>query len=374
MYQGSVAISTLKLIDPKSKKIVSRNRWHYAVELSRLLQDLHYQVTWFQIGNGWKSQLIPGVTLCGVLRDGPQLFTWPQTSDDFYEKTHAFEWTIYFDLILAYPQVHENSIAVSHGIWWDDPLSESNLPTEAEREEWKRRLWIALKSPQKVVSVESGLIHWATATWPGLYHTFEYIPGFVPTWVDEASSGIPEFPKSSEASVKILFSGALTPEAGISETIRAMEVLLETDPSFEFYLSGEGSEASIKFLAEWSGKYPQSHFHPGAVSQQTLAQMDLVLFPDKCCQETGMSCLAAMSLGKPVVVGQNSGLSDLVIPDHNGIVINPTDQDLINVIRHLAGQPEFRCRLGENARNVAQCYTLPVWRQRWQRLIEKTFR
>ncbi|HBF38853.1 MAG TPA: hypothetical protein DDW50_16230, partial [Firmicutes bacterium] len=309
MNRGSVAIAALKLVDPMTRRVLSRDRWHYAIELSKLLLDLHYEVAWFQIGDGWKSQLIPGVPLFGVLQDSAQLFTWPKASDDFYEKTHGFEWTVYFDLILAYPQVHEVSIAISHGIAWDDPLFESLLPTETEREEWKRRLWMALRAPQKVVTVESGLIHWATATWPGLYNSFEYIPNFVPSWVDEESPspGMAEFGEHVEGSIKILFSGAMTPEAGISETIRAMESLLDRDNRLEFYLFGYGSEATVKYLMEWAEKHPRSHFQAGLIPGKVLAQMDIVLFPGKSCQETSMSCLAAMSLGKTVIVGQNSG-------------------------------------------------------------------
>lgn len=376
MSKGSVAIATLKLMDPLARKFVSDYRRQYAIELSKLLLDLGYEAAWFQPGNGWHSQLIPGVPVYGVLRDGAQLLTWPATSDDFYEKAHGFDWSIYFDLILAYPQVHESSIAVAHGISWDDPLFESKLPTEAEREEWKRRLWMALRAPQKVVAVESGLIHWATATWPGLYHTFEYLPNFIPAWAEEESpvSGRPEALESCENTVRILFPGPLTPEAGISETIRAMETLLEKDDRIEFHWVSSGPAATVKYLTEWSEKHPRSLLITGPVTGKTLKQADIVLLPGKSFQETDMICLAAMSLGKTVVVGQNSGLADIVIHDHNGIIINPSAKVLIEVIRYLINSPEERRHLGDNARAVAQHFALPVWRQRWQRLIEKIFR
>lgn len=376
MRKGSVAIATLKLMDPLARKFVSDYRRQYAIELSKLLLDLGYEAAWFQPGNGWHSQLLPEVPVFGVLRDGAQLLTWPATADDFYEKAHGFDWCIYFDLILAYPQVHESSIAVAHGISWDDPLFEAKLPTEAEREEWKRRLWMALRAPQKVVTVESGLIHWATATWPGLYNTFEYLPNFIPAWAEEEApvAARPGAPESCTNTVRILFPGPLTPEAGISETIRAMETLLEMDDRIEFQLANAGPAATVKYLTEWSEKHPRRLLITEPVTGKILKQADLVLLPGKSFQETDMICLAAMSLGKTVIVGQNSGLADLVIHDHNGIIINPSAEVLIEVIRDLINSPEERRHLGDNARAVAQHFALPVWRRRWQRLIEKIFR
>lgn len=376
MSKGSVAIATLKLIDPATGKFISDYRRQYAIELSGLLRELDYEVAWFQPGKGWQSLLIPDVPLYGVLQDEAQLFTWPVTSDDFYEKTHGFDWAIYFDFVLAYPQARESSIAIAHSMTWDEPLFESKLPTEAEREEWKRRLWMALRAPQKVVAIESGLIHWATATWPGLFHTFEYIPNFIPAWAKEESPNTEKsnMLESGPGPIRILFPGPLTPEAGISETIRAMETLLERDDRIHFYWVNTGPEATVKYLTEWFEKHPHSCLLAEPVTRKTLEQADIVLFPGKSFQETDMICLAAMSFGKTVIVGQNSGLADIVIHDHNGLIINPTEKTLIEGIQHLINSPEERRDLGNHARAVARHFTLPAWRQRWQRLIEKTFR
>ena len=211
---------------------------------------------------------------------------------------------------------------------------------------------------------------------PRLYNTFEYLPNFIPAWAEEEApvTARPGAPESCANTVRILFPGPLTPEAGISETIRAMETLLEMDDRIEFQLANAGPAATVKYLTEWSEKHPRRLLITEPVTGKILKQADLVLLPGKSFQETDMICLAAMSLGKTVIVGQNSGLADLVIHDHNGIIINPSAEVLIEVIRDLINSPEERRHLGDNARAVAQHFALPVWRRRWQRLIEKIFR
>ena len=89
------------------------------------------------------------------------------------------DYAIYFVTFLAYPQVLEKSISISHGVFWDYPGFDSQLPTKADRDEWLRRYHIALSGPDKIISVDTNTINWVNATWPCLAHKLEYIPNFV---------------------------------------------------------------------------------------------------------------------------------------------------------------------------------------------------
>ena len=94
MRKGSVAIATLKLLDPLARKFVSDYRRQYAIELSKLLLDLGYKAAWFQPGNGWHSQLLPEVPVLASA-DGPASH---YATSTFLRKAHGFDWCI-FDLI-----------------------------------------------------------------------------------------------------------------------------------------------------------------------------------------------------------------------------------------------------------------------------------
>ncbi|HOJ78446.1 MAG TPA: glycosyltransferase family 4 protein [Bacillota bacterium] len=374
MSKGNVGIATLMLVDPISYKIISPSRWIYAVELTKLLIELGYEVSWFQIGNGWKAELLPGVPLLGYLSPEHQFYTYPKASDDFYEKTQGVDWAIYFDLILAYPQVHERSIAVAHSINWDDPLFESSLPTEIDRKEWKRRLLIAINSPLKVVTPGSTLIHWATATWTGLQHQFEVIPEFVPTEseVDQQFRLADLKIDLNADSVNILFYGTLLPGSGISETLQAMEILLNDHSSVNFLINANGPETAVNFLKEWSTTHQRSFFSVKPFSDDVSKAIDIVLFPAKQHQELGMECLRQMAASKTIITGQNSGLTDYIIHDHNGLIINPSCHSILETVKMLIENRAECQRLGANAHATAQCFTLQNWKKRWQDLISRT--
>lgn len=372
----NVGMAVRQLVDLEQRKVVSHERWLYAVELTKLLVDLGYHVEWRQLGNGWCTEIIPGVPLWGTLPGEAQFHTYPLASEAFLEQSGDVDWAIYFDPILAYPQAHPLSIAIDHGVYWDDAMFESSLPTQTVRDEWKRRLWCAYTGVRAVVAVDTGVIQWATATWPGMHYRFTYIPNFVPPASEQpAGEQKPEMLAAAEPvenrPFRVLYPGQLVPSEGVSEVVRTMEYLLESSNSYQFYLIGSGSDEARRFMTEWANqRHPHVCYQPQPLSESLLAQMDVVIFPAKSGQGTSMLCLQAMAAGKPVVVAQTGGLTDIIIHDHNGVVIQPTAERLVRVLEELRQQPERRRLLGHHARQVAASFSLEHWRARWRRFLE----
>lgn len=400
------AVCALRLVDPERRRIFSARHWLYAVELSRLLTDLGYETVWYQLGTGWRSEVTTNVPLVGVLPERSQLGFWPEASSSFWEKSGGAELAIYFDARLAYPQTHEASIAIAHGIDWNDPLLEVRLETDREREEWRRRFWMALQGPQNVVAVDTGFIQWATATWPGLYNTFVHIPDFAapcPGGEGAGEAGDPQgtggsaiFPESKATSgsgdppdsitprepkpaesgqpVRILFWDALTPRSGIAQTLQAIEPLLKAFPEIEFVIAGSAAPETNEFLTRWAEVHPRTTFVPGELPAGSLRGVSILLMPGKWGTGATHLCLQGMAAGAAVLVGQSSGLTDLVIHDYNGRVIQGTAEAIRDSVERLILDSDARRRMGERAREVAAHFTLERWRERWVRVMESVHR
>ncbi len=371
--KGTVGIAAVQLIDPEKHHILSHDRWAYAVELSRLLLDLDYDVCWWQVGKNWRSELIPGVPLIGNLRGEVQLFTRPYASEDFWNEAGHVDWAIYFDLILAYPQAHECSVAIAHNIYWDDPLWESRLAAEAERDEWKRRLLLAIHGPQITAAADTGFIQWTTTEWPGLYHKFVYIPNFVPADMAGETAVHPAASFHDEK-LRILCPQPLQPQEGISETVRAIDYLTSRYTHMAFTITGSGSARVDEAMRQWADAREQVVFQPQHLSRQILADADIVLCPGKYNQGTSFMCLAALAAGKALVVGQTGGMTDLVLHGHNGLVINPNTASIVAAIEALNADRDLCAEMGRNSRLIANCFSLDRWRERWRELLDRTFR
>lgn len=362
-----VGLAAVSLVDAGTRRILDADRWTYAVELTRLLQGRGYRVAWWQTGDGWRGEVLPGVPLHGTLRPTCQLLTWPRACEDFLEQANAVDAAIYFDLALAYPQVHEISLAVAHGMDWDSALHASRLPTDEEREEWRRRLGLSLRNPRKVVTADAGIMHWAAATWPGLQHAFEYIPGFL-------SALPPAVEAPARPGVTVLSPGPFSPERGISETIRAMEVLLARYPDLKLRLSGSGTPRIEAFLREWVDRHPGAGMDSHPLTCELLLDADIVLFPVKSGPGPILACLKAMAMGRAVVAGWAGGLGGLILQDHTGVVVAPGAENLVEAIAALMSCPDRRRWLGHHAREAAvRGFSLDRWQQRWTRLLDRVF-
>jgi len=368
--KGTVGILTTNFFNPEGNRIIYGGAERYGFELTRLLVDLGYRVRWWQIGTGWRKELMPGVEICTIPETKSDLLTFPNVNQHFYEQAMDVDYAIYFVTFLAYPQVLPRSISISHGIFWDYPGFDFQLTGEPARKEWLRRMHIALSNPLKIVSVDTNTINWANATWPGLSHKFEYIPNFV-----DVNESCPR--QAHPGKVRVIFPRRLTYVRGLNETVRAAEVLTRKYPQVEFHLVGRGHTDRLEAEAlKWASTHNNIFYYwqPPHAMAQILSHMDIALIPTKGTEGTSLSCLEAMAAGCAVIASPVGGLTDLIIDGYNGLLVKPTPVDLIEAIELLINDVQKREALGEKARETAAAFSMERWREKWIKIIHEVFR
>lgn len=372
MSKGKVGILTTNHYNPEGNRVVYGGAERYGIELTRLLLELDYEVAWWQVGTGWQKEFLPGVPLHSIAESGDQFQTCPRLNQSFYEQAVQMDFAIYFVTFLAYPQVLDKSISISHGIFWDYPGFDSVVPTEELRRERLRRLWIALNGPQKVVSVDTATIQWATTTWPGLWHKFEYIPNFV-----DLNMFSPPEKKEERETIRILFPRRLTSVRGINEAARAAEILSGKYNHLEFHFVGRAHDDRLeKEMIRWTGKFSNIYYYwaPPQNMNRVYQNMDIVLIPSKSTEGTSLSCLEAMAAGCAVITSYTGGLPDLITHGFNGLLVKPTANNLISAIEELMADRDRRGHLADNARITARYFSLDIWKQSWTKVISEVFR
>lgn len=152
-----------------------------------------------------------------------------------------------------------------------------------------------------------------------------------------------------------------------------MEILITKEKQLKVLFTGKGSKSAVQYLTEWANNHQRACFAPQPLTDNLLAKVDLMLFPAQRNQTTSMNCLKGLVNGVPVIVGQNSGLTDLVFPEYNGFIIKPDVINLVETIQGFIAYSQQQKYLSENAKKIAQYFTLDIWRNRWRHLLQRVF-
>lgn len=163
----------------------------------------------------------------------------------------------------------------------------------------------------------------------------------------------------------------LREQKGIDLLIRALSLLTYSAPTHCF-ISGSGpEEAKLKALARDS-KIP-IHFvgHQDHVDQW-LHAADVVVMPSRS-ESFGRVTVEAMACGRPLIAARVGGLTQAVVHDETGILVEPESETaLARALDTLLAQNDLRTRLGAAARRRwEENYTIErmadSWVEAWKR-------
>ncbi|MCK8817061.1 glycosyltransferase family 4 protein [Natroniella sulfidigena] len=371
--KDKVGILTSNFYDPSGERLIYGGAERYGYQLTKLLLDLDYEVEWWQVGSGWEQELMDGVMVKSIPVTKSPYETMPDLNYAFLERAADIDYAIYFITFLAYPQVKEKSISLSHGIYWDYPTFDNLINGQQGREEWLRRLKIALTGPEKIVSVDTAFIQWVKATWTGLDHKFNYIPNFV-----DLEKFNPQNRREvlKEKPIRIIYPRRLTTVRGINETIRVAEVMTSENKDLEFHIVGRGhKDGTEKELMKWASKHERIYYYWQSPERmaQLYKQMDIALIPTKAAEGTSLSCLEAMASGCVVISSHVGGLSDLIFNEYNGLLVKPTAKNLIEAISSLLADPKQARLLSQRGIEVAKTFSMKQWRKNWEAILKEVF-
>jgi glycosyltransferase involved in cell wall biosynthesis len=355
-----VCVVIRQFFDEHGENMFCGGAERYLIELERLLRDLGYHPEVYQSGAGHWVRSYNGLRVVGLDTGGNQA----RLNRVFHTEVPPGALTIYLEFSLAAPYCHPNSIGVSHGIYWDD---EHALAGALEREMLAFTVIEALEHASTVVSVDTSTINWVRGTQAGLAQKFIYIPNFVDTQEFRPS---PE--SGSRERLVVLFPRRLNRARGFWLLCDVLPELVWQFPGVDFHLVGKGGpreEAEARsFVRRYSGQVRWYVLPPERMSEAYSAA-DIAIIPTVWSEGTSLSCLEAQASGNAVIATTVGGLSDLVLHDFNGLLIEPTAAQLRNALVSLITDRELRSRLSRQATAVAQTFSLDRWRRSWTEVL-----
>jgi len=158
-----------------------------------------------------------------------------------------------------------------------------------------------------------------------------------------------------EKGVRVLMATRLLWEKGVGEYVEAARILKEKQPDVEFLLAGapdEGNPASVPgaTIANWQKEGIITVLGHVEDMVALLQEADVAVLPSYR-EGTPRILLEAAACGLPIVATDVPGCREIVEHKVNGLLVPAKDpRALAEALRHLAGNPVERRRMGEAGR------------------------
>ena len=306
---------------------------------------------------------IPVICLSGT-EDYWTQSTNPRLNMIFNEVAIHYDLVIFFATFLCYPFVPNNSISISHGIFWDYHAHYIANARPEDKAEFMRKQLFGFTEPDVCVAVDSNVRKVIAAIQPGAERKINIIYNFVDT---EAFTPAKE--KTWEG-INVLYPRRLTILRGCNDLIKASQQY----PDYQYLAVGQaGDERIEQSTSAWGNTKKNIKFiwKPMEEMPEVYQQADISVVPTKAAEGLSLSLLESMSCGLPVVTTPVGGLGDAVIPNYNALIYDPHYGGLGECIDFLAKNEDVRQVMGERNREIAkQCFDISLWRERWRRLIQ----
>ena len=334
----------------------------YLLELTRIIREFNHEPVVFQSASREWERKYGDITFYGLDTKGNN----QKLNVLFHKVVKPDSPVIYLAFNLAAPFCNEDSLGISHGVFWDH--KEYDFPEE--RMQSNEQLLAAIANLARVVSVDTNTINWLRTMQPSLADKCVYIPNFVDTEIFRK----PE--KYGNDKLVVLYPRRLYPARGFWLVKEIIPEFLDAYPNIEFHFVGQADPDEKEAMSRLMGEYPQRVLWKTLDMQdmqQAYEQADITLIPTIYSEGTSLSCLEAMAAGNAVIATNIGGLTDLVIHGFNGLLIEPSVTGLHDALALLCENQELRTHLRKNARQVAGAFTIESWQNRWRKVLEEEF-
>jgi glycosyltransferase involved in cell wall biosynthesis len=369
-----VAFMATTFLDFEGDNFFSGGAERYLVDLVQLCEQQGIGAVIYQYGNYPWVRKFKGVDVISLSRGGQHareysIATVRMFNRLFQEQTaERASLSVYSAYFNAWPHGSiDSSIGIIHGVCWDNPASQ--YKDGALFWEQNRRFIESTHMCSELVSVDTNSANW--------FQTIDYSLGqrikVVPNYVDHMSfTPRMEYDLARDKLV-ILYPRRLYAPRGLYIVLEVMDRILEKYPQIEFHFVGKGDADDTvhveRKIQQWNGRV-KWFWLPMEEMASAYQQADISLIPSLYSEGTSLSCLEAMACGNAVIATRIGGLSDLVIHNYNGMLIEPVAQALMKAIEELVDNPNKLTAFKQRSVEVADAFSKHHWEKSWTNIIE----
>jgi glycosyltransferase involved in cell wall biosynthesis len=361
-FKKTIAIVSSYLCDydmPQNGFIIGGAQ-RYCIDLSKLFYSIGYK-TVFVTKAKFNTEIIINDYSKMVAIKSPK----GSTGDIKYSK-EVFkllnkikpEIACYSEMQIAFPYCYENSFALQHGIYWDNP----NYKLKSKFIIY--RTLYAMRKLKKVICVDTNFINWCRE------QSKEYFSNpskliYIPNYADEEQFKYNYIEWDDSKPFNLLFPRRMDPRRGYDLFMNMCRTLKKKGYNIVPVLAFE--EYNDKAFKD---RYPDYNdlgcvvVHPKMNEIQELYNCAFLTYvPTIWSEGTSLSAIESMSRGTPVIASDVGGLGNVIFQGYNGYITAPTVNNFISITEQLINNIDKRNELSRNCAFMNKIFGKKRWEE-----------
>jgi glycosyltransferase involved in cell wall biosynthesis len=352
----------INFYDWDGKTIYKGGAERYIFDLCKKFQSRGFFVRILQNANKKFYKEFKGIPVIGI--PGSKILDFSVLSKAFANACKDADLIIASPMELACNIKNKRIISINHGIHWDSVHNEYSSSLNRNYNE----VFNSLVNNNKIVAVDTNFINWVRTYDRFLAEKILYIPNYYNELFFKPFSK-----NFKQKKLKILYPRRLYEPRGIYLVMRAFDYLFNKFHNIELHLIGQIDKACEKEVSAFYNLHQKNVFLAEYdMDKMYLAYQNshIVLIPTLASEGTSLSCIEAMASNNGVIATNVGGLPNLIINNFNGLLINPTVNDLIISISHLINDRSFLKNLASNAIKTSKTFEKRSWELKWISLVD----
>jgi len=261
------------------------------------------------------------------------------------------------------------TITVSHGIMFNhcEKRTGGNAYALEAMDALKR--WA--RNADHMISCDTDTMHLMSVYAPENINKMTYIPNYV-----DLDKFFPR-ERKEDGKFRILYPRRLQHARGYHILMGASDILLDKYENIEIIFAGQGNQAETEDLHKWietkDDRVKHVIYQPQEMPK-AYKNIDVGLVPTCFSEGTSLSCLELLASKVLPISTWVGGLSDLVQPNVNGLIIKPNDvNSLVNAIEYAMNNKEHVQEMRKNGQNMIKHFSKTRWEKDIMEVVKRVY-
>lgn len=267
---------------------------------------------------------------------------------------------------LYVPTFTKRVLAIQHGISWDIPRKKSPFfIIDFLRKSFANYLrLIKIKKLKNIICVDYNYINWLRTQVRKVDKRLYVIPNSTNINTD--------YIEKENDNVNIIFARRFESYRGTRLFSNVIESILYKYKNVNVTFAGEGIDE--KHLKNKFEGYKNVDFttYNSEDSLRIHSNFHIAVIPTLGSEGTSLSLLEAMASKCAVIATNVGGMTNIVLDNFNGKLINPDENELYIALENLINDEKLRRKLANNAYKTAcESFNNELWQARWKVVIDE---